>query len=224
MCVCALQGDCLSEAVQLYENVLPAVLAQATPGADTAPLGLALAPEGSLEQKHALGCLQHVLLGLRTKLWSVQAATVLPQQLVRRLTSSVWGAVRSRDEALLRLLVAVLQALAQALLPYLEESEIDDLLQESDEEQDAAGAASGYAAEGKQAALACLQLLLVQLAGNAAVPSLIRGLALEVSCCASVPAAGLGRVAGRLFGMGGTPEATSNARHMQPSQVAASRS
>lgn len=179
----------MSEAMESYADVLPTVLKQATPGAYAAApnavlQGLFLAPEGSLEQKHALGCLQHLLLGRREKLWALSTATVPPQQLVQHIQGSVWGAVRLRDEALLRLLVNVLQVLAQALLPCLEESEIVELLQESDEDRDAVGAA-GWAAEGKQAALVCLQLLLVQLAGSAAVPSLIRGLALEVSYCVS---------------------------------------
>jgi hypothetical protein len=186
-----LQGDCMSEAMESYADVLPTVLKQATPGDYAAAPnafqpGLFLAPEGSLEQKHALVCLQHLLLGRREKLWALSTATVSPQQLVQHIQGSVWGAVRLRDEALLRLLVNVLQVLAQALLPCLEESEIVELLQESDEEWDAVGAAGlGWAAEGKQAALVCLQLLLVQLAGSAAVPSLIRGLALEVSYCLS---------------------------------------
>lgn len=190
MWMLVLQGDCMGDAIELYPSILPVVLAQATPGAYAArgvagvaaPSGLSLAPEGSLEQKHALGCLHSMLLGLRHMLWCLSTATVQPRQLVQHLQGSVWGAVGRRDEALLRLLVSVLQALAQALLPCLEESEIVELLQESDGEWDQAGPATpGFAGEGRHAALVCLQLLLVQLAGSASVPSLIRGLALEVS-------------------------------------------
>lgn len=196
----------MTAAVELYPAVLPTVLAQATPGAYAtaaaggnasgaqapllagAPYGPWLAPEGSLEQKHALGCLHSLLVGLQHELWTLSTAPPSPQQLVAQLESSVWAAVRLGDTHLLRVLLQVLQALAQSLLPCLRDGADDvlELWQDSDEEQQeltaAAGAAGGLVGdESKPAVLGCLRLLLVQLPGSAQVPLLVRGLALEVS-------------------------------------------
>jgi hypothetical protein len=196
-----LQGECVTFAVEDHPTVLSLVLAQATPGAyataagapvlgaqgqrlAAAPHGLVLAPEGSLEQKHALGCLHSLLVELKHELWHLTTATLSPQQLVQHLESSVWAAVRLSDTSLLRALLQVLHALAQALLPCLVESEVVELWQDSDDEQGAPAAAPTagelVGAESKPAVLACLQLLLVQLPGSAAVPLLMRGVALEV--------------------------------------------
>jgi hypothetical protein len=147
-----------------------------------------LGPEGSLEQKHALGCLHSLLVGWQHELWTLSTAPLSPQQLVQQLESSVWAAVRLGDTHLLRVLLQVLQALAQSLLPCLKDDADDvlELWQDSDEEQQelaaGAGAVAGLAAdESKPAVLGCLRLLLVQLPGSSQVPLLVRGLALEVS-------------------------------------------
>lgn len=198
-----MQGDCLSGVLALYPQVLPAILAQANPavyltghaGGSLSDLqqamaavlpGLYLAADGSLEQKHALGCLQSLLLGLQYELWQFDTAAVSPQQLVQHLEGSLWGAVRLKDTPLLKMLLQVLQALAQALLPCLQE-QCTEAVAVSDDEQDsgeqpAAAAARGQlpAMECKAAVLHCLRVLLVQLPGSAVVPLLTRGLALEV--------------------------------------------
>lgn len=185
-------------AVELYPAILPTVLAQATPGAyvtaaaggsipgaqphprPALPHGFQVAPEGSLEQKHALGCLHSLLLGLAHEFWQVSTAPPSPQQLVQQLQSSVWAAVRLNDTNLLRALLQVLQALAESLLPCLRNEAV--FVQDSDEEQDPVLAADDMVgAESKAAVLECVKLLLVQLPGGAAVPLLMRGLALEVS-------------------------------------------
>jgi hypothetical protein len=201
-----LQGECMTYAVEECPIVLPSVLAQATPGAyataaavlgaqgqrlAAAPYGLVLAPEGSLEQKHALGCLNSLLVGLKHELWQLKTATLSPQQLVQHLESSVWAAVRLSDTSLLKALLQVLQSLAQALLPCLVESDVVELWQDSDDEQGLPAAAPSagelVSAESKPAVLGCLHLLLVQLPGSAAVPLLVRGLALEVRSTSRVP-------------------------------------
>lgn len=193
--------------VETYPDVLSAILAQAAParltaaaataaaddaqgaaqGQPAAPLGLDLAPEGSSEQKHALGCLHSLLSGLKQDFWQLSAACVSPQQLMQDLQDSCWAAVRQQDSMLLKALLQVLQALAQVLIPCLSASDTAELWQESEEEAEgdeglaaAAAAVRLDAAECKGAVLVCLRLLLVQLPGSASVPLLMRGAALEV--------------------------------------------
>jgi hypothetical protein len=194
----------LSGILALYPQLLPAILAQANPAvyltahaggslsdaqqAMAAVLpGLYLAADGSLEQKHALGCLHSLLLGLQHELWQFDPAAVSAQQLVQHLEGSLWAAVRLKDTPLLKMLLQVLQALAQALLPCLQEEGTEAVAVSDDDEQDsgerpAAAAARGHlpALECKAAVLHCLHVLLVQLPGSAVVPLLTRGLALEV--------------------------------------------
>jgi hypothetical protein len=148
--------------------------------------GLYLAADGSLEQKHALGCLHSLLLGLQYELWQFDTAAVSPQQVVQHLEGSLWAAVRLKDTPLLKTLLQTLQALAQALLPCLQE-EGTEAVAVSDDEQDSEEQPTDTAAGGqlpalecKDAVLHCLRVLLVQLPGSAVVPLLTRGLALEV--------------------------------------------
>lgn len=180
----------MSAALEVYPTLMPAVLAQAMPSAyppaPAAPPGLLLAGEGSPEQKHALSCLHSILTGLHQERWQLNCVTQAPQQMVLQLQRSCWAAVTAQDAALLKGLLQVLQALAQALIPYMAVAAGPDGFQESeeDEEQDPAAVAAAVrldAAECKAAVLLCLRMLLVQLPGSASVSLLMRGLALEVS-------------------------------------------
>lgn len=141
------------------------------------PPGLVLAEEGSLEQKHALACLDSALSVLQAGFWQHGQHLVGPDQLVQHLQGSSWAAVRRQDSALMRGLLHALQVLAQSCLPCLQPPHYGiDLVDEEDGQQPGATEAC------KTAVLLCLRLLLVQLPCSAQVPLLMRGLALEVCC------------------------------------------
>lgn len=93
----------------------------------------------------------------------------------------MWAAVRRQDTMLLKELLQVLQAVAEAVLPLLTPLQAVELWSDDDAEQGAAAHTVLDPGECKHAVLLCLRLLLVQLPGSASVPLLIRGRALEVS-------------------------------------------
>ena len=192
------QGDRMSPASYEQPSLLPAVVAQSVPAAYAAagvagpaaaaaaasqllpaPPGLQLAPEASAEQKHALACLHSLLEGLKADLWKDSAPILSPCQLLQHLENSCWAAVRSQDSFLMKLLLQVIQALAQAVIGCL----ADPNLWQDPEEEEEQGAAALDAHECKETVLVCLKLLLVQLPCSAAVPVYSRALALEVSNC-----------------------------------------
>lgn len=146
-----------------------------------------MAPEGSLEHTHALGCLLALATSCKQDFWRLPGLSSNPEassnpednsnpevvsnpeELVQQLAIICWRWLR--NEQLLRLLLKVLLALAESLLPHCASP--------VDEEDEAASAA---AAGCKKAVGVCLRLLLVTLPGSSQVPLMIRGLALQVGC------------------------------------------
>jgi hypothetical protein len=126
------------------------------------------AAEGSLEHTHALGCLHILAASCKEQFWHLPGLIWSPEELVQQLESICWRQLR--NEQLLRLMLKVLQALAESLLPCCAPA------QDEDDDEAAAAAAAGC----KMAVGMCLRLLLVTLPGSSQVPLLIRGLALQV--------------------------------------------
>lgn len=123
-----------------------------------------------MEHRHALSCLECLIKGCRQDLWQQHGLLLGPDELVKQLQATCWRCLQ--DTALLRLLLQVLQALADCLVPCLSSNEADDAVEE--------GGDGGFALLCKLAVGMCLRLLLVQLPGSDRVPLLIRGLALQV--------------------------------------------
>jgi hypothetical protein len=177
--------------LEAYPTLLPTVILQACPAAaqqqqhlqEPAAAG-GLAPEASPEHKHALGCLHIIANSFKQDIWHLPGLLLTPEELVKQLQSICWRWLQ--NEQLLRLILNVLQALVEGLLP-LCAAPADDFDQETHEAEAGGDAAAGAAAGAKMAVGMCLRLLLVTLPGSSQVPLLIRGLALQVRlarCCA----------------------------------------
>lgn len=177
-----MQAECLPAVLADYTNLLTLVLTQSCPTAPWAQQqqqpevaqqqhgGLAL--EGSMEHRHALGCLLTLLKFSRQELWHLLPG-LPPAELVQQLQAICWRV--TTDTGLLKLLVQVLQALVTSLLPTLAAEITSDVGQNVVNPNEA-----------KLAMGMCLRLLLVQLPGSAAVPLLIRALALQVGVMAGM--------------------------------------
>jgi hypothetical protein len=197
--------DAVPQLLSACPALLPAVLTQSTPAAYTLPVrpqpgaaaaaasglpppGMVLAPEGSMEQKHALACLS-TLLSARQQgaCAAVAQCGVAPDQLLQHLHDSCWAAVRRSDTHGLTLLLQALAALVAACLPCLpapdagwgDGADEEAAAEERGMRQHDAAAMLGAAC--RAVVQQCLQLLLIKLPCSQAVPLLIRGIALEVS-------------------------------------------
>lgn len=146
-----------------------------------------LAPEGSTEQKHALGCLAALLSALQQDFVHAAAQSGWPpDRLQQLLQDSCWAAVRRGDAHSLQLLLQALRALVAACMPCLPAPDAGIPAASHDmDEQQACMAAIGAAC--RAAVPQCLRLLLVQLPCSQQVPPLIRGLSLEVMEAAPHP-------------------------------------
>lgn len=130
-----------------------------------------------MEQKHALSCLHILVKYSKQELWQLLPG-LPPIELVHQLQTMCWR--HTADILILKLLVQVLQAVAESLLPFIAPTDVT-----ADPDPGIAQAAANTehsvpADQAKSAVGTCLRLLLVQLPGSSVMALLIRALALQV--------------------------------------------